>query len=101
MEKYILQHYASTVFNTCECQPLPCLTGPPLKLQVDPNAFPVACHKVQPIPVHWQECVFQDLERDVAIGVLEKVPMNTQTTWLSRMVVTAKANEDHRRTVDF
>ena len=48
-----------------------------------------------------QECVFQDLERDVAIGVLEKVPMNTQTTWLSRMVVTAKANEDHRRTVDF
>ena len=88
----LLDHYASIVFNVCECQELPKLPGPPLKLQVDPDAIPVACHKVQPIPIHWQEKVPKDLLRDVAIGVLEKVPKNTPTTWLSRMVVTAKSN---------
>ena len=41
------------------------------------------------------------MERDVAIGVLEKVPINTPTTWLSKMVITAKANGEPRRTVDY
>ena len=101
LKQTLLDHYASTVFNICKCQPLPKLPGPPLKLQVDPTANPVACHKVQPVPIHWTEKVHNDLLRDVAISVLEKVPINTPTTWLSRMVVTAKANGVPRRTVDF
>ena len=101
LKEFLLKHYESTVFNTCECQKLPKLTGPPLKLQVDPNAEPVACHKIQPIPVHWQDKVHNDLQRDVAIGVLDRVPKNTPTTWLSKMVIAAKANGDPRRTVDF
>ena len=42
-----------------------------------------------------------DLDRDVALGVLEKVPDNCPVTWLSRMVITAKANGSPRRTVDY
>ena len=39
--------------------------------------------------------------RDVKLGVLEKLPTNTPTTWLSRMVITAKSNGEPRRTVDY
>ena len=79
-----MHHYGSTVFNTCDCQNLPLLPGPPLRLNVDPAAKPVACHRVQPVPMHWQEKVHMDLVRDVKLGVLEKLPTNTPSTWLSR-----------------
>ena len=51
--------------------------------------------------MHWQEKVHMDLVRDVKLGVLEKLPTNTPTTWLSRMVITAKSNGEPRRTVDY
>ena len=101
LKEYLMQHYESTVFNTCECQSLPLLPGPPLRLNVDPTAKPVACHRIQPVPMHWQEKVHTDLVRDVKLGVLEKLPTNTPTTWLSRMVITAKSNGEPRRTVDY
>ena len=56
----------------------------------------MACHRVQPVPMHWQEKVHMDLVRDVKLGVLEKLP----TTWLSCMVITAKSNGEPRRTVE-
>ena len=55
----------------------------PLQLHVDPDAKPVAIHKPALVPIHWQEKVFNDLERDVKIGVLEKVSPNTPVTWWS------------------
>ena len=35
------------------------------------------------------------------MGIIEKVPVNTPTTWLSRMVCVPKHNGEPRRTVDF
>ena len=61
---------------------------------------PVAAHRPTIVPIHWQEQVYNDLERDVKLGVLEKVPPNTPVTWCSRMVVTSKADGSPRRTVD-
>ena len=101
LKQWLLDHYASTVFNTCEHQKLPMMTGTPLQLHVDPAAKPVACHKVTPVPLHWKYKVKADLDRDVALGVLEKVPDNTPVDWLSRMVITAKSNGDPRRTIDY
>ena len=72
LKEWILNYYESTAFNTCKHQPLHYMTGSPLQLHVDPQATPVACHKVVPIPLHWRERVKADLERDVRIGVLEK-----------------------------
>ena len=40
------------------------------------------------------------MERECRLGVIRKVPAGTQTTWCSRMVVTANADESPRRTVD-
>ena len=90
LKRWLLDHYASTVFNQCDHQPLPRMTGAPLQLHVDEDARPVACHKVIPVPLQWREKVKADLKKDVRLGVLKKVPENTPVTWLSLMVVTAK-----------
>ena len=92
LKEWLLDYYGSTAFNTCEHQELPLMTGEPLRLHVDPNAKPYAVHKPATVPIHWQEQVHNDLERDVRLGVLEKVSPNTPVTWCSRMVVTAKAD---------
>ena len=100
LKQWILDHYGSSTFNTCEHQPLRMMVGEPLRLYVDPDARPLTVHKPALVPIHWQERVFQDLERDVRLGVLEKVGPNTPVTWCSRMVVAAKADLSPRRTVD-
>ena len=100
LKQWLLEYYGSSTFNVCEHQPLPMMTGEPLQLYTNPNAKPVAVHKPATVPKHWQDKVFADLERDVTLGVLEKVEPNTPVTWCSRMVVTAKADGTPRRTVD-
>ena len=100
LKNWILDYYAGSAFNTCEHQPLPLMTCEPLELHIDPNAKPVAIHKPAVVPIHWQDKVYQDLERDVQIGVLERVSTNTPVTWCSRMVITAKSDGSPRRTVD-
>ena len=73
---------------------------PPLRLMVDKDAEPYACHKAIPVPVHWREKVNQGIDRDIRQGVLEPVPVGTPVTWCHRMVVASKKNGEPRRTVD-
>ena len=102
LEDFILRYYASSAFNQCEKQPLPLMDGhPPLKLHVDENAKPFAIHKARPVPLHWQQEVKAGLERDVALGVLERVPMGEPTDWCAPMTIAAKKNGSPRRTIDF
>ena len=100
LKEWLLNYYGGTTFNVCEHQPLPMMKCEPLKLHLNENAKPVAVHKPAVVPIHWREKVFADLERDVALGVIEKVGPNTPVTWCSRMVVTSKADGTPRRTVD-
>ena len=53
------------------------------------------------MPVHWENTVKEHLDRDVRLGVLEKVPVGTPDTWCHRMVIVGKANGEPRRVVDF
>ena len=102
MGQWIIDKYASSAFNQCEHQPLPLMKGsPPIKLHVNPEAEPVAIHKARPVPVHWRDKVLAELERDVRIGVLERVPIGEPTTWCSPMVICPKSDGSPRRTVDF
>ena len=102
LKQYILDRYSSSTFNTCEKQKLPLISGsPPLELHVDPEAKPVACHIPASVPLHWQEQVRAGLERDVQLGVLERVPLNTPARWQSRMVCATKHDGSPRRTVDY
>jgi hypothetical protein len=53
------------------------MSSPPLRLFVDPSAKPVAIQCPGTIPLHLQKEVKEELDRDVTIGVLEEVPVNT------------------------
>ena len=82
-------------------QPLPLMNGPPMRLMIDPNAVPKAHHTPIHVPLHWQAEVKAGLDQDVALGVIEPVPIGEPVTWCHRMVVCAKKNGKPRRTVDF
>ena len=56
---------------------------------------------IHQVPMHWQAAVKAGLDRDVRLGVLEKVPVNDPVTWTSRMVITPKPDGGPRRVVDF
>lgn len=100
MKDWLLNRYCSSTFNTCPHRPLPCMTGPPIEIHVDPAATPRTCHTAASIPMHWQDRVHDDLIRDESLGVIEKVPYGEPVTWCHRMVVTRKHDGTPRRTVD-
>lgn len=100
IEQWILEYYSKSTFNTCPHRPLTMMEGPPLRLAVDPDAIPSVCHKAIPVPIHWREKVKKGLDQDVALGVIELVPVGEPVTWCHRMVVCAKKSGEPRRTVD-
>ncbi|RUS74671.1 hypothetical protein EGW08_017577 [Elysia chlorotica] len=100
LEKWLLKYYEASTFNVCEHQLLPKMSGPPIRLMINPDAQPVAYHTPIPIPVHWQDEVKAGLDQDVRIGVIEPVPIGTPVTWCHRMVVCPKKSGKPRRTVD-
>ena len=100
MKEWLLNRYGSSTFNTCPHRALPCMSGPPVEIHVDPDAITKACHTPAKIPIHWQQQVHDDLLRDEALGVIERVPYGEPVTWCHRMVVTRKHDGNPRRTVD-
>ena len=100
MKKWLLDRYASSTFNTCPHRALPCLSGPEMEIHIDDNATPKVCHTPATVPLHWQKQVYDDLLRDEALGVIERVPTGVPVTWCHRMVVTRKHDGTPRRTVD-
>ena len=101
LQDFLLNYFGPSTFNTCEHQPLPRMTGPPMKLMIDTNATPVAYHNPYPVPIYLQESTKKGLDKDVQLKVLEPVPDNAPVEWCHRMVVCAKQNGEARRTVDF
>ena len=100
MRAWLLDRYASSTFNTCPHRALSCMEGPPIEIHVDPDAPSKACHTPAPVPLHWQKRVYEDLLRDEALGVIERVPYGEPVTWCHRMVITRKHDGSPRRTVD-
>ena len=60
---------------------------------------PVAIHKAAIIPIHLKARVKADLNRDVRLGILEKVDINSPVKWLSCMLVTMKKDGSPRRII--
>lgn len=79
---------------------LPGMTGPAMSLHVNPEAAPRSVHTPLPVPIDWQEAVKKQLDDDVNLGVLEKVPFGEPSLWCHRMILTRKSNGTPRRTVD-
>ena len=100
MKQWLIDRYASSTFNTCPHRALPCMSGPPMEIHIDESATPKVCHTPATVPLHWQQRVYEDLLRDEALGVIERVPIGVPVTWCHRMVVTRKHDGTPRRTVD-
>ena len=100
MRVWLLDRYASSTFNTCQHRALPSMEGPPVEIHVDPAAPPKACHTPAPVPLHWQQRVYDDLLRDEDLGVIERVPYGEPTTCCHRMVIIYKHDGSPHRTVD-
>ena len=104
LKEFLLRYYKSSTFNVCPHQPLPLMQGPPLKFRMKPDAKPYAIYTAATVAAHWEKKVKDDIDRDVRLGVLEKVEpdMHRGTVdWCHRMVLGRKSNGDPRRTVDF
>ena len=100
MKTWLGETYGASTWNKCTHQFLKGVTGPPLKLHVDPDAEPKAVHIPSAVPIHWEESIKQQLLDDVNLGVLERVPHGQPSKWCHRMVVTRKPDGSPRRTVD-
>ena len=100
MKAWLLNFYASSTFNRCPHQQLPTMTGPEMEIRTTEGCAPFITRRPARVPVHWREKVKQDLDRDVALGVIEKVPPGTPVTWLNNMVLSSKQDGSPRRTVD-
>jgi hypothetical protein len=101
MKLWLLERYASSSFNCCPHQVLPDMKGPPMELHVSPDAKFVKFTTPASIPIHWQEKVKKDLDRDVQLGVIEKLPYGEPPPKVChRMVLDRKSNGDPRRCVD-
>ena len=100
LKSWLLDAFASSAFNQCPHQGLPKMTGEPVKLHLKENVTPYAAHTPIPVPHHWKQKVKEDIDRDVRLGIIEKVPQGTTAEWCARMVVTPKKNGEPRRTVD-
>ena len=100
MRKWLINQFKSSTFNTCPHRPLQQMVGPPMEIHISEDAKPKVCYTAAPIPLHWQQKVYDDLIRDEALGVIEKVPYGVPVSWCHRMVVTRKHDGTPRRTVD-
>ena len=100
LKQWLLKTIKSSSFNQCSHQPLPTMTGDPVKLHLKDDAVPHAIHTPIPVPHHWKQQVKDDLDRDIHLSIIKPVPQGTTSRWCARMVVTSKKNGDPRRTVD-
>ena len=74
MKQFLGEYYASSTFNTCPHQVLEGITGPELQFHVSPSASFNVAHTPAMVPLHDMEEVKRQLDQDVALGVLERVP---------------------------
>ena len=78
LKDMLVRHYKSSTMNICPHQPLPNMSGPPLKFALKPDARPSVVYTPAIIPVHWEKEVKDQLQRDVELGILERVLKKTE-----------------------
>ena len=71
------------------------MSGKPLDITFKLDAVPSVVHCPIAVPHHWKRAVKADLDRDVALGIIEPVLRGTPTVWCSRMVVAPKKDNSH------
>ena len=101
IENWIKDYYRSSVFNNCQHQPIPMMSGPPVSIHLDPEAKLPAHHKPIPVPLHHQDEVYEGLMSDVKKGVIRPVAVGQKSTAISPMLIQTKKNGKPRRVIDY
>ena len=78
--------------------PLGCMTGPPVTIELTPEARPYHCMTARRVPAHLQDKVKAELDRMVDMGVIS--PVTSPTDWCAPMVTVTKPNGKVRICVD-
>ena len=81
LELWLREHFKSNAFNTCPQQPLQMMAVRPLDITLTQGAKPSAVHTPILVRNHWKKRVKQDLDRDIALGIIEPVSTDTPTVW--------------------
>ena len=92
LQEWLLQQFADITFKVDG--PLPTMHGKVHCFHLRDNAIPYAAHTPIPIPHNWKKEVELQLQKDVDMGVLRKVPVSEPTDWCMRMVVVQKKRWD-------
>ena len=101
-EEYFKKIFQNSAFNTCTHQLLQGMTGVPMKaVRRKGGCNHPAVYTPIPVPFHWKKKVKADLDRDVRLGIIERVPQGEICVFCSRMVIVPKTNGDPRRTIDY
>ncbi len=83
-------------------EPLKAMTGPPMRIELVPDAKPFKRFKANSIPHYWMDTVKQQLDKMVLKDVIEFVPIGEVGDWVLAMVTVAKAGSSEPRiTIDF
>ena len=89
LEEWILGYYSSSTFNICPHVKSQGMTGPPVKFAIKQDADLVCHTKPFKVPLHWKKPVKDAMERDLRLGIIEKLPPNSPAVCCHRMVVTS------------
>ena len=99
LKQHLIQSFSKTAFS--KSGPFKAMNTKPVHIHLKEDATPFATHVPIPVPIHWKEEIKANIDRDVANGVIEPVPIGEPVTWCSPMVVTTrKGSTKPRRTVD-
>ena len=101
LENWLKDYYKASVFNNCPHQQIPLMAGPPVKIHIDPNAELPSVHRPIPVPLHFQDEVYEELLSDVKKGVIRPVAVGQKSTAISPMLIQTKKNGKPRRVVDY
>ena len=100
MKAWLKHRYSASTFNDCPHQKLNSITGPELKFHLKPDATFSVAHTPSTVPLHIQEGVKGLLDKNVALGTLEKVPYGEPSRCCHKLVATVKPDGNPRLTVD-
>ena len=76
MLPWLIERFYHSTVNQCPHLKLPGMKGPGISLHVNEDAVPYAVHTPAPVPLYWQDAVKKQLDDDVKLGVIEKVPID-------------------------
>ena len=57
LQDYLLEYYASSMFNNCTHQKLPGMAGEPLRVHIDEKIPPTTVNRPSTVSVHWEKKV--------------------------------------------